>query len=87
MGELSKDMVLKIDLGYVECDDMKILERLLHSAQNVTAFTFAEDGCLVVSVRPVKGEDELARALMATGLYPNVTSEITGVSNGGLNAC
>lgn len=87
MGQLSKDMVLKLAFAEVSDSNRKLLGRILTGTDGVTAFELAEDGTLVVSLHSEDGDEGLSRALAAAGLFPVSMENLGTAHKGGMNAC
>jgi hypothetical protein len=87
MAELSRDLVFRIAFAELRGEDRRLLERVLSTADGVTAFDLGADGILVVSVNADIGDISLTRAFAAAGILPESAERLGGTHMGGMNAC
>jgi len=86
MAELSRDLVFRMAFAELRANDRRLLERVLSTADGVTAFELGADGILVVSVNADHGDIGLTRAFAAAGILPDRAEQL-GITKGGVNAC
>lgn len=75
--------------GGGDSTDLAVFERLLENMQGISGFTLDMETRTVVAFadQPLTAQDEIVRALLASGLYPIMSSDADAVDKAGRLAC
>lgn len=89
MAELYSGRVIYMAFGGASAGDIRMLEALLDGIEGITGFAIDTEQSRVVVFADERSdtESDIARAMLASGMYPVVSGGAVGVDGQGRMAC